>query len=179
MDEAKILASKVIFDHPIVRIVVDSIEFREHKQHYIYLDSQINAVATLGLTDDNQVLLTRQYRHPVRQVILDLPAGKLDPGEEPLAGARREFEEESGYSPGEIFELGKYNQFPGMLHAFTHLFFARSLVKTEQHLDEGEYLEVVSMPVKELLERVLAGEFIDGSIQLATLLAVQNGLIKA
>jgi ADP-ribose pyrophosphatase len=145
MDEAKILASKVIFEHPIVRIVVDSVEYQEHKQRYFYLDSQINAVATLGLMDDNQILLTRQYRHPVRQVILDLPAGKLDPGEEPVSGARREFEEDTGFAPGEILELGKYNQFPVMLRAFTHLFFARSLVKTEQHLDEGEYLIVLML----------------------------------
>lgn len=179
MDEAKILATKVIFDHPVVRLVIDSVEFQEHKQNYYYIDSKINAVATLGLTEDNQVLLTRQYRHPVRKVILDLPAGKLNPDEEPLQGARREFEEETGYAPGEIFKLGMYNQFPGMLNAFTHLFFARNLVKTEQKLDEGEYLEVISLPVPELLQRVLAGEFIDGSVQLATLLAIQKGLISA
>lgn len=179
MDEAKILSSKVIFEHPIVRFLVDSVEFQEHQQRYYYIDSKINAVATLGLTSDNQVLLTRQYRHPIRKVILDLPAGKLNPGEPPLLGARREFEEETGYSPGEIVELGMYNQFPGMLHAFTHLFFACNLVKTAQKLDEGEYLEVTSMPVRELLEKVLAGEFIDGSVQLATLLAIQKGLIKA
>ena len=178
MEEIKIHASKTLFEHAILRIVVDSVEYQGHQGRFMYLDSQINAVATLGITQDNQVLLTRQYRHPIRQVILDLPAGKLNPGEDELAGARREFEEETGYAPGEIFKLGKYNQFPGMLHAYTHLFFARQLMKTHQHLDEGEYLEVVTLPVEELLNRVLAGEFIDGSLQLALLLAFQRGLVK-
>lgn len=178
MDDVKILASKTLFEYSILRIVVDSVEYQGHKGRFMYLDSQINAVATLGITEDNQVLLTRQYRHPIRQTILDLPAGKLNPGEDELAGARREFEEETGYAPGEVVKLGMYNQFPGMLHAYTHLFFAHQLVKTQQHLDEGEYLEVVSMPVDELLTRVLAGEFIDGSVQLALLLALQKGLVN-
>lgn len=178
MSEAIVKAQKVIFDHPVVRIVVDQVEYRGRTQRYIYLDSNINAVATLGLTDKGEILLTRQYRHPIRQEIYDLPAGKLEPGEEPLDGAQREFEEETGYHPQEIIPLGVYNQFPGMLHATTHLYFARGLIKTSQHLDEGEYLEVEAVPVGELVTRVLDGEFIDGSLQLALLLALQKGLIN-
>lgn len=177
MPEAIVKAQKVLFDHPVVRIVVDQVEYQGRTQRYIYLDSNINAVATLGLTEEGKILLTRQYRHPIRQEIYDLPAGKLEPGEEPLDGARREFEEETGYHPREIIPLGVFNQFPGMLHATTHLFFASDLVKTGQHLDEGEYLEVAAVPVGELLARVLAGEFIDGSLQLAMLLALQKGLL--
>jgi ADP-ribose pyrophosphatase len=178
MSEAIVKAQKILFDHPVVRIVVDQVEYQGHTQRFIYLDSNIKAVATLGLTDDGNILLTRQYRHPIRQEIYDLPAGKLEPGEEPIDGARREFEEETGYHPRDIRPLGSFNQFPGMLHAYTHLFFARDLVKIGQHLDEGEYLEVTAVPIGELLERVLAGEFIDGSLQLALLLAIQKGLVS-
>ncbi len=178
MEEVKILSTKVLFEHPVVRIVVDSVEVDGHRQRLIYLDSNINAVATLGVTDDNQILLTRQYRHPVRKFIYDLPAGKLNPGETPMDGARREFEEETGYVPQEIFHLTTYNQFPGMLRANTHLFFARHLLKTQQHLDEGEYLEVAAWPVQKVLDGVLAGDFIDGSVQLAVLLALQQRLIS-
>jgi ADP-ribose pyrophosphatase len=175
---AKVKAQRVLFDHPVVRIVVDQVEYQGYTQQYIYLDSNINAVATLGITNEGAILLTRQYRHPVRQEIYDLPAGKLEPGEEPLHGAQREFEEETGFKPGEIIPLGVYNQFPGMLHATTHLFFARNLVKTVQKLDEGEILEVIEIPVSKLIDGVLAGEFIDGSLQLAVLLAFQKGLLS-
>lgn len=178
MEEVKILATRVLFEHPVVRIVVDSVEYNGHQQRLMYLDSAINAVATLGVTADNQILLTRQYRHPVGSFIYDLPAGKLNPGEMPLDGARREFEEETGFFPNEIFKLTTYNQFPGMLKAYTHLFFARSLTPTHQNLDNGEYLEVETWPVQKVLDGVINGDFIDGSVQLALLFALQQGLIQ-
>jgi len=178
MADIKILASKVLFEHPVVRIVVDSVEYDGHQHRFFYLDSAIHAVATLGVTQDNQILLTRQYRHPVRAYIYDLPAGKLNPQESPLDGARREFEEETGYFPKEMIPLTTYNQFPGMLQASTHLFFARDLIPTRQNLDEGEFLEVEAWPVQRVLDGVLQGEFLDGSIQLGLLLALQRGLIK-
>ncbi len=177
MEEVKIIGSKVLFEHPVVRIVVDWVEYEGHKQRLIYLDSTINAVATLGVTTDNEILLTRQYRHPVGQFIYDLPGGKLNPGEAPVDGARREFEEETGFAPQEIFELATYNQFPGMLRAYTHIYFARRLVRTQQKLDEGEYLDVVSWPIQKVLDGVLGGQFIDGSVQLALLMALQKKLI--
>lgn len=178
MAEVKILGTKVLFDHPVVRIVVDSVEYDGHNHRFFYLDSTIHAVATLGVTEENQILLTRQYRHPVRQYIYDLPAGKLNPQEEPLDGARREFEEETGYYPQDIIPLTTYNQFPGMLQAKTHLFFAHNLTRTHQNLDEGEFLEVEAWPVQRVLDGVLRGDFLDGSVQLGLLLALQKGLIK-
>jgi ADP-ribose pyrophosphatase len=94
------------------------------------------------LTSAGEIVLTRQYRHPVGRVIYDLPAGSLNPGESPLEGARREFEEETGYYPNHIEPLGYYNQFPGVLRAATTLFFASDLLPTHQHLDEGEELDM-------------------------------------
>jgi ADP-ribose pyrophosphatase len=161
-----------------VRIFLDTLGFQGHQRPYLYLESPVEAVATLGLTAQHEILLTRQYRHPVRQVILDLPAGRLQPGEEPLAGARREFEEETGFFPEQMQKLGYFNQFPGSMRAGTHLFFASHLKPTRQRLDEGEILEVVRLPVEKVLEKVMAAEIIDGSLQLALLLALQKGLLK-
>ena len=107
----------------------------------------------------------------------DLPAGRLNPGEDPLDGARREFEEETGYFPQHIERSGYYNQFPGTLRAATNLFFAKGLVPTKQNLDEGEILELVDLPVQDVLAMILSGEVIDGSLQLGVLLALQKGLI--
>ena len=174
----RILATQVLFDHPGVRIVIDVLEWETERQRYFYMQSPIEAVATLGVTEDNQVLLTRQYRHPIREVIYDLPAGRLNPNELPLEGARREFEEETGYLPRHIEPLGRYNQFPGMLRAYTNLFFARDLQATQQHLDPGEVLEVVKLPVSQVLQMVLQGEIIDGSLQIGLLMALQKKLIQ-
>jgi len=177
MSNYTLIDSQTIFDHPGVKIVVDTLEHHGKQRRYFYLASPVNAVATVGLTNDGQLLLTRQYRHPVGHVIYDLPAGRLNVGESPLEGARREFEEETGYHANHIEQLGYYNQFPGTLRAATTLFFARDLVRTHQHLDEGEELDIVLKPVTEVLEMILRDEIIDGSLQLGVLLALQKGLI--
>ena len=106
-----------------------------------------------------------------------MPAGHLEPGEDPLNGARREFEEETGYFPRHIEKLGYYNQFPGVLRAATNLFFATDLVPTSQHLEPGEVLETVHLPVNEVLSMIINGNFIDGSLQLGVLLALQKGML--
>lgn len=177
MSAYNVISSKTIFDHPMARIIIDTLEHDGVRRPYFYLVSPVEAVATVGLTDNGEILLTRQYRHPVCQVIYDLPAGRLDPGEDQLEGARREFEEETGFYPQQIEKLGYYNQFPGSLRAGTHLFFASDLTPTRQNLDEGEFLEIIPMPIGEVLGLIKEGKIIDGSLQLGMLLALIKGLL--
>ena len=177
MESYRVVESRLLFDHPYARIVVDTLENAGRRSHYFYLESPVEAVATVGLTDGGEILLTRQYRHPIRQTIYALPAGRLEPGEDPVAGARREFEEETGYYPRRLERLGYYNQFPGTLRAATNLFFACDLTPTRQRLDEGETLEVVPLLAGQVLQMILNGEIIDGSLQLGVLLAYQKGLL--
>ena len=110
-------------------------------------------------------------------MIYDLPAGHLEPGEDPIDGARREFEEETGYFPHQMVKLGYYNQFPGVLRAATNLFFATNLVQTAQHLEPGEILDTVHMPVEQVIQMIIQDKFIDGSLQLGVLLALQKGVL--
>ena len=173
----RVVESTNLFEHPWIRIVKDTLEFDGVQRPYFYMESPVEAVATVGVTDAREVILVRQYRHPVGRVILDLPAGRLDPGEEPLSGARREFEEETGYHPKRFIPLGYYNQFPGSLRAGTHLFFAAELEPTHQNLDEGEQLEIVPTALTEVLELIRNGTLIDGSLQLGVLLAMLKGYL--
>lgn len=177
MTDYQVTASQVLFDHAGVRIIVDTIEAAGKSRPYFYLESPVEAVATVSLTAAGEIILTRQYRHPVGQVIYDLPAGRLEPGEDPMEGARREFEEETGFFPNRLEKLGYYNQFPGTLRAGTNLFFATDLTPTRQHLDEGEELEIVLKPVGEVLDLILRGGILDGSLQLGVLLAYNKGLL--
>jgi ADP-ribose pyrophosphatase len=175
MFDYKLISSQVLFDNPYAKVILDMLEYNGVQRPYFYLTSPVEAVATVSLTNEGCIILTRQYRHPVGKVIYDLPAGHLEPGEEPIEGAKREFEEETGYRPGHMEQLGYYNQFPGVLRAATNLFFATHLVKTSQHLEAGEILETVHRPVNEVLRMILDGEVIDGSLQLGVLLAIQKG----
>jgi ADP-ribose pyrophosphatase len=178
MPEYQVLNSQILLDHPLARVIVDRLKLRDKEQAYFYIQSPVEAVATVGVSDSNELLLTYQYRHPVGRFIYDLPAGRLEPGEDPLLGARREFEEETGFYPEHIEQIGYYNQFPGTLRAGTHLFFASDLHLSKQNLDIGEELEIVKITVAEAVTMILKGEMIDGSLQLGILLALQKGLIK-
>jgi ADP-ribose pyrophosphatase len=177
MMDYRVVQSQVLFDHPYARVILDTLEYDGSQHPYFYLTSPVDAVATVGLTDEGCIILTRQYRHPIGQVIYDLPAGHLEPGEDPVQGACREFEEETGYHPGHIQKLGYYNQFPGVLRAATNLFFATHLVKTHQNLEPGEILETHHIPVAQVVKMILNGNIIDGSLQLGVLLALQKGFI--
>jgi ADP-ribose diphosphatase len=173
-----IIESRTLLDHPLVQMVVDILEYSGQRRPYFYLNSPMDAVATVAVTADNQLVLTRQYRHPIRKVIFDLPAGRLSTGEDPLRGAARELEEETGYRAGRLIPLGQYSPFPGSLNVRAHLLFATDLIQVGQHLDEGEELEVVLKPIAEVLDLILRGECIDGSLQLGVLLAHQKGLVS-
>jgi len=176
-DSYTVIESRLVLSHPRARILIDTLEHDEQRFEHFYIESPVNGVAIVALMPNGQVLLTRHYRHAIRQVIYDLPAGHLTPGEDPLAGARRELEEETGFRAGRIESLGAYSLLPGMLKATIYLFFATDLIPTRQHLDPGEELEVVSLPFAKALAMVLRGECPDGSLQLGLLLAVQKGLV--
>jgi len=122
MFDYKLISSKILFDHPYAKVILDTLEHEGVELVYFYLTSPVDAVATVGLTDKGCIILTRQYRYPIQQVIYDLPAGHLNPGEDPMSGACREFEEETCYYPRYIERLGYYNQFPGVLKAATNIF---------------------------------------------------------
>ena len=171
--------SKNIFNHSKAQIYVDRVSYRGKEKVYLYLTSPVESVATVGITRRGEIILTHQYRHPIQRVIYDLPGGVLEPGEDPMDGARREFEEETGFHASHIEKIGYYNQFPGTVRAATSLFFATDLEPTHQNLDEGEELDIVFKPVSEVVEMVLRGEILDGSLQLGVLLALQKGLLDA
>jgi len=179
MTEYKVIQSQILFDHPYAKVMLDTLEYDGIQHPYFYLTSPVDAVATVSLTTEGCIILTRQYRHPVRQVIYDLPAGHLEPGEDPIQGARREFEEETGYYPRRMEKLGYYNQFPGVLQAATNLFFATDLVKTRQNLAPGELLDTVHLQVSEVIGMITNGDVIDGSLQLGVLLALRKGFFTA
>lgn len=178
MDNWQVLTTTYLLDTPWVKIIQDRLCHRGSgvERDYYYLSSPNDAVATVALTDDDCVLLTRQYRHPLRKVIWDLPAGAMKPDESPVEAAARELGEETGYRASEMRQLAYFNQFPGSMKVGTYLFFARRLTWIGQDLDPGEELEVVAMPFGEALEMVLNAKVLDGSLMLGLLMVAQKGL---
>jgi len=134
-------------------------------------------VAVIGLTDNNEVLLVRQFRYPYKEVIYEIPAGKLEREEDPLEAGKREFKEECGAVADEYFSLGELYPSPGYTNEIIRLFGATGLHFEEQELDDDEFLQVVRMPLDELLDRVMSGEIKDAKTVAAALkLARRNTL---
>lgn len=118
-------------------------------------------VSVVGLTDDNEVLLVRQFRYPYKETIYEIPAGKLEKGENPVEAAKREFLEECG-AKADVFEpLGEIYPTPGYCNEIIRIFYAADLTFGEQHLDEDEFLDVIKMPFNECVSRIMSGEIKD------------------
>lgn len=136
------------------------------------------AVMVVGLLGDGSVVLERQFRYPMGRVMLEFPAGKLDAGEEPLACAKRELLEETGYTAREWAHAGVLHPVISYSTEFIDIWFARGLVAGQRQLDEGEFLEVFSATPAQLLAWCQNGEVTDGKT-LAGALWLQNVLSGA
>lgn len=126
-------------------------------------------VAVLPLNDDGTVTVVRQYRYPFSQVLTEIPAGKLDPGEEPRTGALRELKEEIGAQVGELIDLGAIYPSPGFCQEVLYLYLARDLTYGDCCPDEDEFLEVARVPFDSLAEQVMGGGIRDGKTVAAVL----------
>ena len=126
-------------------------------------------VAGAGLTENNELLLVRQFRYPYKEILLEIPAGKLEKGEDPFEAGKREFKEECGATADSYFSLGEVYPSPGYCGEIIHLYGAAGLHFGQQHLDEGEYLDVVRMPLDEAVRRVMTGEIKDAKTAIAIL----------
>lgn len=113
----------------------------------------------MALTENNEVILVKQYRHPVDEVLLEIPGGFVDAGEQPEYAIRRELMEETGYSFSSVHLLGKTALNPGVLNNYTYMFLALGGVKTAaQQLDANEEIEIILKPLEEVRSMLMRGE---------------------
>jgi ADP-ribose pyrophosphatase len=140
-----------------------------------YVIERPDAAIIFPLTASNEVVLVRQYRPPLEGMELGLPAGLVEEGEEPEEAARRELSEETGYTGGEWGPLGSLASSPSLKDNRAHLFLARGVEETSSpDPDEHELVEVVRVPVEELLGLVRSGNIVSSSGVAAIMLALQR-----
>lgn len=156
----------------VVRDTVSLPSGREATREYVL---HPGAVMVIGLLDDGHVVLERQYRHPMGQVMLEFPAGKLDAGEGSRACAERELREETGYGAREWAFAGRLSPTVAYSDEIIDIWFARGLTAGDRQLDEGEFLDVISASPQEVLEACRNGAIIDGK-SIAGALWLQNVL---
>ena len=126
-------------------------------------------VCVAALTEDGYLLFVRQFRYPYQKVLLELPAGKLDPGEDPLEAGKRELREETGAEAARYESLGELYPSPGYCGEIIHLYAATGLTFGQMSPDEDEFLEVEKIPLEEAARMVLDNEIADAKTQAAVL----------
>lgn len=165
------ISSEEIFNGKIVHLFRDTVRLPNGKPATREVIRHVGAAAVVPLTDEGNVILVRQYRYPFAQVMLEIPAGKLDTGENPIDCARRELIEETGYDAKELVYLGAFYPSVAMLNEVIHLFLAKNMTLRETNLDEDEFLHVEQRLLSELVEDIMAGGVPDGKTQAAVLKA--------
>lgn len=126
-------------------------------------------VCVLPLTDSGEVIFVKQFRYPYKEEVLELPAGKLNLGEDPFESAVRELKEETGAEAKKCTPLGRLYPSPGYCGEIITMYLAEELSFGEQKLDEDEFLDTVKIPFEKAVEMVLAGEIPDAKTQTAIL----------
>ena len=169
--EEKTLRSQLIFDGKVVHLYKDDIELPNGRTAFREYIKHVGAVCVLPLTDEGEVVLERQYRYPIARVMLEIPAGKLEPGEDPLTGGLRELEEETGLIAGKMVCLGEMLPAAAYCDEKITMYLATELTSKERHLDADEFLDVLTVPLAELVRMVMGGEIADAKTQIAVLKA--------
>lgn len=141
----KHLEKKIIFKNDLLCIKEELLELPNGKQAIWNMIVASDAVAILAVTDEDKVLLVKQYRPAVKNKLLEVPSGIIDEGESPEEAAFRELEEETGYRAEKLEKLGTFYTSPGFSHSQLHLYKAFNLIKTQQDLDDAEFLEVIEI----------------------------------
>ena len=168
------VSSEDIFDGVILHVKRDMVALSNGNTTVREVIRHIGAVCVIPVTDDNRVIMERQFRYPLNKVILEIPAGKLDaPDEDRLSAIRRELREETGYTADEWTELGDFHPAPAYSDEFITMYLARGLHKGERHLDNDEFLDVYAIPLSELVEDVMAGRISDAKTQVCVLKAAR------
>lgn len=165
----KRLSGQTVFDGKIITVKVDKALLPNGAQATREVVEHPGGVCILALQEDGTVPLVRQFRYPLGDVMLELPAGKLEYGEEPRPAAIRELGEEVGLEPGELIDLGFIYVSPGFCTEKLHLYLARKVTSVPVHPDEDEFLDIVHLPFETLVDMVMSGEITDGKTVTAVL----------
>ena len=174
----KTLSSQQIYDGRILKLRLDTVKLpsgRVTKREIVEHDDSIAIVAIDG--DDN-VLLVKQFRKAVEKEVLEIPAGGIEPGEEPVAAVKRELREETGFLPQRVERIGGFYTSPGYSSEFLHLFVASDLTPEKLQAEDTESIKVERVPISRILELIRTGTINDAKSVAGLLMLLFLYLVK-
>ena len=166
-----VIGTEPIYHGRILDLRIDTVRQADGREIKREIVAHRGAVCIVPVRDDGMVLLVRQFRLAAGQALLEIPAGKREQNEEPRQCALRELEEETGYRASELIPLYTAYLAPGYSTELMYAYLATGLTPGQTNPDEGENLELVEIPMKEIERRVLAGEFADAKTIAALMMA--------
>jgi len=171
---ARVLTSKVSYEGPLFRVLSEDIEEPNGKKVFRDVIRHNGSVVILAVDRSKSkknplVLIERQYRHAAQQFLYEVPAGKMEDGEDHLEAAKRELLEETGYQAKKWTKLARYFASPGFLGEWMQVFLAEDLTPGEAHPEEDESFELQFVPLSELLRLIDAGKVLDGKTLISVL----------
>jgi len=166
------ISRKPLYNGKIVDVYLDVIRLPDGREAMREVVEHSGGVIILAI-EQGDVLFVKQYRHPTGKDLLELPAGKLEKGEDPAQCAARELEEETGFRPASVRELGRFYATPGYGSEIFYLYLAEGLSPTAQNLDHDELLEIVRIPYADAIAACTDGRIVDAKSAL-TLLLLKN-----
>ena len=166
----KTLSSQLIYEGRVVRLRVDTVQVssgRETKREIVEHD---DCVAIIAIDAEDNVLLVKQFRKPIEKELLEIPAGGIDPGEDPMSAVRRELREETGYLPQKIERLGGFYSTPGYGTEYLYLYLATDLMSSQLFAEDTENISLVRVPLSQIPDLIASGSICDAK-SIAGLLA--------
>lgn len=165
------ISSKQIFSGRIIKVRVDEVVLPNGRRSTREIVEHPGAVAVVAITDNDEVLMVRQYRKAIERELLEIPAGKLEAGESQETCVKRELMEETGYYPNELKYMTSFYTSPGFSNEILHLYLAKDLVRKVKNADFDEYLQAEKVPFEEALKKIQSGEIVDSKTITGLLLA--------
>ena len=171
--QEKTISSDLIYEGPIFTITHDKAELENSKTAVRDVLHHNGGVCVIPITENNEIFLVKQFRYPFQTVTREVPAGKLEKGEDHGECGRRELLEETGYTCSEYIYLGEMLPTPAYDTEVTHMYLAKGLTFSSQSLDPDEFLDVERIPLSEAVKQVMDGTIRDGKTQIAVLKAAR------
>lgn len=169
--EEKKLSSEEIFDGVAIHLYRDEILLPNGNKGVREIIRHPGAVCVLPMTREGEIVFVNQFRYALNKVTLEVPAGKLEKGEDPKEAALRELSEETGITAGKIVPMGALYTTPALMDEIIYMYIATELQQGEQHLDEDEFVNAVKIPLPKAVEMVMNGEIRDSKTQVMILKA--------
>lgn len=157
----KTLSSQLIYDGRAVKLRIDTVRMPSGRETRREIVEHRDCVAIVAIDADDNVLMVNQFRQSVEKELLEIPAGGIDPDEDPLTTVRREMREETGYLPQKVERLGGFYSTPGYCTEYLHLYLATDLTPSQLYAEDTESIKLVRVPVSQIPTLITSGKICD------------------